>query len=238
MVLLLGGAQLAQVVHRLVLGQARQRLEQPVVVRVVRVVLDLGEREQLWAGEGAVGGAGGGLPEVDFSRGLGERDWVVEGGVAPVCHAEARRGVDGGGVQHRGLQGGEGAAGLGLWGADGPRVLSPALGQVGVVPQLVPHDGLVWGGGVQAPGVVLTGVGQPLLHQLMAVAIGVHLWPVVLGGAVEMATHGGGRVAGALRHDWRPLVRPIGVLLHVLGKVGLLCVGLATVGADVGLQVF
>lgn len=37
--------------------------------------------------------------------------------------------------------------------------------------------------------------------------------------------------------DWRPLVRPLGVLLHVLGEVRLLRVGLAAVLADVRLQV-
>lgn len=43
-------------------------------------------------------------------------------------------------------------------------------------------------------------------------------------------------------HPWdadngRPLVRPLGVLLHVLGEVGLLSVGLAAVLTDVGLEV-
>ena len=37
-------------------------------------------------------------------------------------------------------------------------------------------------------------------------------------------------------NDGRPLVRPVSVLLHVLGQVGLLGVALAAVGADVGLQ--
>ena len=34
-----------------------------------------------------------------------------------------------------------------------------------------------------------------------------------------------------------PLVHPVGVLLHMLGQICLLCVRLATVLADVSLQV-
>lgn len=99
---LLGSAQLAQLLHRLVLGQAGQRLEQPVVVRVVGVVLDLREGEKLRPSKGSIGGGGGGLAEVNFSGGLREGDGVVEGGVAPVGHPEAGGGVDGGGVEHAG----------------------------------------------------------------------------------------------------------------------------------------
>lgn len=39
-------------------------------------------------------------------------------------------------------------------------------------------------------------------------------------------------------YDWRPLVHPLGVLLHVLGQVRLLCVRLTAVLAYVRLEVF
>ena len=71
----------------------------------------------------------------------------------------------------------------------------------------------------------------------MAVAVTIHLGPVaVLCGTAKVA-HWCCRVRRSLRHDWWPLVRPVRVLLHVLRQVGLLSVTLATVGADVRLQV-
>ena len=79
----------------LVLGQRGEGLEEAVVVRVVRVVLDLGQAQQLWSGEPCVGGgAGGGLAKVDFCGGLrGEGDGVVERGIASrVAHSKAWRG--------------------------------------------------------------------------------------------------------------------------------------------------
>ena len=90
---LLGG--LTQLVDWLVLGQRGERLEEPVVVWVVRIVLDLGEAQQLWSGKPCVGGAAsGGLAKVDFCGGLrGEGDWVVESSVASwVAHPKAWRG--------------------------------------------------------------------------------------------------------------------------------------------------
>lgn len=55
------------------------------------------------------------------------------------------------------------------------------------------------------------------------VQAGVHLWPV------EILSHAPGRA----RNDGGPLVCPVRMLLHVLGKIGFLCVALATVGTDV-----
>ena len=99
---LLGG--LPQLVDWLVLGQRGEGLEEPVVVRVVSVVLDLGQAQQLRSGEPCVGGgAGGGLPKVDFCGGLrGEGDGVVERGVASgVAHPKTwRGGVDCSLVEH------------------------------------------------------------------------------------------------------------------------------------------
>jgi len=90
---LLGG--LPQLVDWLVLGQRGEGLEEPVVVRVVRVVLDLGQAQKLWSGKPCVGGgAGGRLAKVDFCGGLrGEGDGIVERGVASrVAHTESWRG--------------------------------------------------------------------------------------------------------------------------------------------------
>ena len=90
---LLGG--LAQLVDGLVLGQGGERLEESVLVRVVCVVLDLGQAQQLRPGEPCVGGAAGrGLSKVDLGGSLrGERDRVVERRVTPrVAHPEAWRG--------------------------------------------------------------------------------------------------------------------------------------------------
>jgi len=83
------------VVETLVLGQTRQRFEDSIIVRVVGVVLDLSQREELWPGRRVARR----LSEVDFSGRLGEGDGVVEGGVgARVGHGEARAGL-----QHAGL---------------------------------------------------------------------------------------------------------------------------------------
>ena len=61
-------------------------------MRVVGVVLDLGERQKLRAG----GSVAGRLPEIYFSWRLGEGDGVVEGRVgAGVGHPEP-----GGGLEH------------------------------------------------------------------------------------------------------------------------------------------
>ena len=54
-----------------ILRQAGQGLEQPIVMGVVGVVLDLGQGEELRAGEG-VGYTGRRLPEVYFSLSLRE----------------------------------------------------------------------------------------------------------------------------------------------------------------------
>ena len=91
--------------------------------------------------------------------------------------------------------------------------------------------------------VIIPWIMQTLVHQLVAVAIGrVHLRPVMMisGAATEAgqlvhATWGCCRSVG---NNWRPFVRSVRVLLHVLGKVSLLGVTLAAVGTDVGLQVF
>ena len=54
---------------------------------------------------------------------------------------------------------------------------------------------------------------------------------------MALVVHWLGGVGSALGHDGRPLVRPVRVLLHVLGKVGLLFVALATVVTDMRIQV-
>ena len=71
----------------------------------------------------------------------------------------------------------------------------------------------------------------------MAVAVTIHLGPVAVFCGTAKVAHWCCRVRRSLRHDWWPLVRPVRVLLHVLRQVGLLSVTLATVGADVRLQV-
>jgi len=105
--------------------------------------------------------------------------------------------------------------------------------------------------GVEAAGVVVPRVrAHPLVlfHEMVAVAAvaDVHLGPVVLRRArqaAKMATaaaHGRCRAVigrGAARHNRRPFVGAVRVLLHVLGQVGLLGVALTAIGADVGLQV-
>ena len=238
---LLGG--LAQLVDGLVLGQGGERLEESVLVRVVCVVLDLGQAQQLRPGEPCVGGAAGrGLSKVDLGGSLrGERDRVVERRVpSRVAHPEAWRGrVDGCRVEHAGLERRERAAARlrHRWVRAGRPVVSP-LCKVLVVAQLFAHQTLVrvasW---VQTSRVVLTWIGQTLLHELVTVAVTIHLGPVaVLCGAAKVA-HWCCRVRCSLGHNWWPLVRPVRVLLHVLCQVGLLSVTLATVGTDVRLQV-
>jgi len=91
---------------------------------------------------------------------------------------------------------------------------------------------------------------------VVAVGGGIHLGPVVrgcggcgCGGRLRVrgrrggGSGGGGRgvvLAGdsRARGDGRPLVLPVGVLLHVLGQVGLLRVALSAVLTDVRLEVF
>ena len=107
-----------------------------------------------------------------------------------------------------------------------------------LVSQLLRHQTLVIAG-MQTAGVIFSGVSQSLVHQLVTVAISIHLGPVVLrcrAGQVTQCSHPTTRSVGPRGHYGWPLVRPVRVLLHVLGKVGLLGVGLAAVGADVGLQ--
>ena len=48
---------------------------------------------------------------------------------------------------------------------------------------------------------------------------------------------GGPAGCSAAGHNRRSLVGSVGVFLHVLGQVGLLCVALAAIGADVSLEV-
>ena len=171
---------------------------------------------------------------------MGEGDWIVEGGVAAaVRHPEAW-----GRLEHAGLERGEGAGGgfsSGDVGTDraGRGVLCSPAGRVAVLPlQFLPHQlgRLVRVTGVKPAWIVVARVRQPLLHQLRVVAVAVHLGPVVIGRAAQRPHARGGRVVRPHRHDRRPLVAPVRVLLHVLGQVGLLCVRLATVGTDVCLQ--
>ena len=124
------------------------------------------------------------------------------------------------------LEGGERAAGF--------RALAGQ--QVAVVPQLLLQYRLLVGVARVGPAGRTPGVKQSLLYQLVAVAVAVHLGPVVVRGAGQVV-HGRGGVGSALGHDGRPLVRPVRVLLHVLGKVGLLFVALATVVTDMRIQV-
>ena len=123
------------------------------------------------------------------------------------------------------------AAGWQGWGARSSR---PTGGCGAAAPPAASSaGGGCWGAGSAG---CAPGVGQSPLYQLVAVAVAVHLGPVVLRGAGQVA-HGRGGVGSALGHDGLPLVRTVRVLLHVLGKVGLLCVALATVGTDVRIQV-
>jgi hypothetical protein len=84
-----------------------------------------------------------------------------------------------------------------------------------------------------------------MIHQLVTVAAvaGVHLGPVVLrraGQTAQVTAHRGDRAVGgcggAAGHNRRPLVRPVGVLLHVFSQIGLLGVALAAVRTDVCLE--
>ena len=147
--------------------------------------------------------------------------------------------MDGCGVEHAGLERRERAAARlrHRWVRAGRPVVAP-LCKVLVVAQFFAHQTLVrvasW---VQTSRVVLTWIRQTLLHELVAVAVTIHLGPVaVLCGAAKVA-HWCCRVRCSLGHDWGTLVRPVRVLLHVLRQVGLLSVTLAAVGADVRLQV-
>lgn len=93
--------------------------------------------------------------------------------------------------------------------------------------------------GVETAGVVIPGVSQSLVHQLVAVAIAIHLGPVVFrAGGCEAAqsSHGRGWVGCTCSHDGRPLVRPVRVLLHVLSQISLLRVALPTVRTNMCLQ--
>ena len=116
-------------------------------------------------------------------------------------------------------------------------MLAPTGGEVLVVPQLLPHQTLVWVAWVEAAWVVLTRVRKSLLHQLMPITVAVHLRPVAVLGRATQVTHWGGWIRCALGHNRRPLVSPVSVLLHVLRQVRFLSVTLATVGTDVCLQV-
>ena len=71
--------------------------------------------------------------------------------------------------------------------------------------ELLAHLMVAW---VEAARVVVSGVGQSLVHQLVAVTVPVHLRPVVLRGRGQAAqgSHGGGGVGGAGGHDGRSLV--------------------------------
>ena len=231
-------------VQSLVLGQTRQRFEDAVVVWIVGVVLDLRQGEELGT---RGGGVGGGFSEIYFSGRLREGDGVIERGVG--ARGRGHPGEPWRGLQHARLQRGEGAGarlGAGVWAEPRPRVLPaplprPRLHQAGVLAR--PR--------VEAARVVVPRVpGQPLVHQLVRAGVasvagvrGHLVLPVVLrGGAADVGQHRGrahahpGRRARARGHDGRPLVRPVRVLLHVLGQVGLLGVALAAVGADVRLQ--
>ena len=206
---------------------------------IVGVILYFRERQELRTRRGDVRR---GLSEVYFRWRLGEGDGVIEGGVAPgVGHP---REPGGGGLEHARLERREGGARLGRRGwADSSRGRGRGWG--GMLP---PHTGLVTSqlglghealvvARVEAARIVVPGVSaQSLVHQLVTVAVAVHLGPVVPGlRAPEVAqrSHARGWVGGAGGHYRRPLVRPVRVLLHVLGQVGLLGVGLATVRTNV-----
>ena len=95
------------------------------------------------------------------------------------------------------------AAGWQGWGARSSR---PTGGCGAAAPPAASSaGGGCWGAGCagRAPG-----VGQSPLYQLVAVAVAIHLGPVVLLGAGQMA-HGRGGAGSALGHDGRPLVRPV-----------------------------
>ena len=225
-------------------------------MRVVGVVLDLGQGEELGPGKGGVAGAGGGLAKVHLGGRLGEGQRVVEGvaaGGGVVTHSEAARRTarhEPGGLERR-----EGAGrlyGAGGAGRGGELLLlllllmlfcSPTA-QVGcaMVAQILPHhEALVCTTRVILPRVSVESlVVVVMLHQLMAVAAvaaaAVHLGPVVVGRtgqtAAQVAAHRGDRAmvgGGAAGHNRRPLVGAVCVFLHVFGKVGLLGVALAAV---------
>ena len=112
-------------------------------------------------------------------------------------------------------------------------MLSPHPGLGLVTSELgLRHETLVvaW---MEAARIVVPRVGaKSLVHQLVSVAVSVHLRPIVSGlrtPEVSQRSHPRRRIGRARGHDWRPLIGPVRVFLHMLGQVGLLCVGLATI---------
>ena len=190
-------------VETLVLGQTRQRFEDSIIVRVVGVVLDLSQREELWPGRRVAGR----LSEVDFSGRLGEGDGVVEGWVGARVGLEAEPRA---GLEHAGLEGGKCTGCLG--GHCRVRTEGGSLGRVwpavAVVTEVLSHLVVAR---VEAARIVVPGVGQSLIHQLVAVSVSVHLRPVVFRRGCEAAqsSHGRGRVGRPRGHNGRSLVRSV-----------------------------
>ena len=189
-------------VETLVLGQTRQRFEDSIIVRVVGVVLDLSQREELWPGRRVARR----LSEVDFSGRLGEGDGVVEGRVgARVGHGEARAGLE-----HAGLEGGKCTGCLGRHCR--VRTEGGGLGRVwpavAVVTEVLSHLVVAR---VEAARIIVPGVGQSLIHQLVAVSVSVHLRPVVVrrGREAAQSSHSRGRVGRPRGHNGRSLVRSV-----------------------------
>ena len=110
-------------------------------------------------------------------------------------------------------------------------------GKVLVVSQLLLHQTLVRVARVEAAGVVLPRIWKPLFHKLVSVTVAVHLGPVAVLRWTSQVTHRGRWVRCSLCYNWRPLICPISVLLHVFSQVRLLSVTFSTVGTDVRLQV-
>ena len=198
---------------------------------IVGVILNFRERQELWARGARVTRR---LCEVYFCRGLGERKGsLIEGGVTPGCwHSREPWG----GLEHARLERGEGRAGLGTDSCSGGGwgwVFSPHSGLGLVTSELsLGHEALVIAG-MEAARIIVPGISaQPLVHQLVAIAVTVHLRPIVASlwtSEVSQRSHPRRRIGGAGGHNRRPLVRPVCVFLHVLGQVGLLGVGLAAV---------
>ena len=123
---------------------------------------------------------------------------------------------------------------------------SPPSAASGVMSEILSHECALVRTRMDATWVaVVPWVVKPrLVHQLMAVAVRIHLLPVVLttgrratSQTSQMAHCRVGRVRRATSNNRRSFVGPVRVLLHVLGQVGLLGVALTTVRADVGFQV-
>lgn len=55
--------------------------------------------------------------------------------------------------------------------------------------------------------------------------------------SIQIELSGAGGVRRTSRNRW-PFIGALGMLLHMLGQVCLLCVGLTTVLADVGFEMF